>query len=163
MTRTPEDLPPVPGLRRGDVHQYEEPELGWSVPFHGEDLSATVYVYPGTARPGKPAKEVAKEFDDAVTDMATHARERGVEVVPLRESPGRVDSKNLDPSARRVSFLLRGSEESGHPSVFGEIIVANAGDGFLKIRCTYTPNQPKKSGFQINGLLIALKAMLQPS
>lgn len=91
--------------------------------------------------------------------MAAHARERGVEVVPLRESPGRVDSKNLDPSARSGSFLLRGSSESGHPSAFEEIIVANAGDSFLKIRCTYTSNRPKKSGFQINGLLTAFKAM----
>ncbi len=161
MMRTPEDLPPIPGLRRGDVHQYEESELGWSVPFHGEELTATVYVYPGTAT--AEHKELAKELDDAMNEITLHARDRGVEIVPLRESPGRVDSKKLDPSAGRVAFILRGSGESGPPSEFGEIIVANAGDGFLKVRCTYTPNLPKKSGFQINGLLIALKAMLQPS
>jgi hypothetical protein len=162
MMRTPEDLPPVPGLRRGDVRQYEEPGLGWSVPFFGEELTATVYVYPGTSKPGKPAKRLAKEFDDAVMEIVLHARERGVEFVPLRESPGRVDSNNLDPAARRVSFLLRGSSESGHSSVFGDLIMANAGDVFLKVRCSYTPNLPKKSGFQINGLLNVLKPTLQP-
>lgn len=157
--RTPEQLPLVPGLDRGDVHYYERPELGWSVPFSTRELTATVYVYPYAPRePEDRPTNLVGEFDVNIGELAAFATSRGYEVVSLDTSPGRVDASRLDPSARHGFFLLRGSERYGTVSKFCEIILAIAHDEFLKVRCTYSSEKPKRTGVAINELLAALRS-----
>jgi hypothetical protein len=158
--RTPDELPFVPGFTRGEIHRYEVPEFGWSVPYHGQEFTATVFVYPGRNTTGEPSERLAEELSAAVDELIEHGASRGVEVVVLDQSPGRIDATQLDRSARSASFLLRGSHASGQSSTFNEVILAIAGDEFLKVRCTYTPEKPKRSGSQINRLLAGLKSML---
>lgn len=157
--RAPEQLPLVPGLDRGDVHYYEEADLGWSVPYSPRELTATVYVYPYSPREAEDRfASLADEFDSNLAELVTFATSRGYEVISLDTSPGRVDPNRLDPSARHGFFLLRGSERSGTVSKFCEIILAIAHDEFLKVRCTYTPEKPKRTGVAINSLLAALRS-----
>jgi len=130
------------------------------VPYFGQEFTATVYVYPGTRTTGEPSERLAGELNAAVDELIEHGTSRGMEVVVLDQSPGRIDANQLDPSARSASYLLRGSHASGQGSVFAEVILAIAGDEFLKIRCTYTSEKPKRSGFQINRLLAGLKSLL---
>jgi hypothetical protein len=146
-------------LDRGDVHHYEEADLGWSVPYHTRELTATVYLYPYNPRqPEDRIASLAGEFAANLAELAAFAMSRGYEVISLDTSPGRVDPNRLDPSARHGSFLLRGSEKTGTSSNFCEIILAISHDEFLKVRCTYTPEKPKRSGVAIYGLLAALRS-----
>ena len=154
MTR-PTELPLVPGLDRGEIHQYEVPELGWSVPYRAEGLAVTVYVYP---RAGGRAT-LAEEFESAKAELIEFSRRRGLEVTVLAKSPGRVDPNRLDASALHGSFLLQGSEQSGEQSRFSEIILMIGADEFVKIRSTYAPGEPKRTGRTINELLAALRSV----
>lgn len=157
--KTPEQLPLVPGLDRGDVRYYGEAEYGWSVPYSTPELTATVYVYPYLPRePGDRNANLSGHFDEMVAGLAEISTSHGYEVVSLDKSPGLVDPTRLDPGARHGFFLLRGSERTGTASVFTEIVLAIAGDEFLKVRCTYTPGKPKRTGAAINNLLAALRS-----
>ena len=156
-------LPLVPGLDRGEVHYYGEAEYGWSVPYSTPELTATVYVYPYPPRePEDRNASLSDHFDEMVAGMAEVSTSHGYEVVSLDKSPGRVDPTRLDSSARHGFFLLRGSSETGLASVFTEILLAIAGDEFLKVRCTYTSEKPKRTGAAINSLLAALRSAFWP-
>jgi hypothetical protein len=158
VTRS-DDPPEVAGFELGEAHFYEAPPLGWSVPYRREEGVATVYVYPG-AKAGDQAECLPQEFRTAVAELSESAIQRGFEVVRLDNSPARIDPTRLAASALHASFLLRGSEESATTSQFSEIILVETTAGFLKVRCTYTPNRPKKTGAAINRLLEALRVML---
>jgi hypothetical protein len=169
MIRSLDDLVPVPELSRGDVHHFEEPELGWSVTFFAERLTITVYIYPlPLLRDSdvRPSAILAREFQAVKNEMFEAGRSRAYNVLPLRVSPGRVVPTKLDATALHESFLFQSSsrrdetvEPNARGSRFTEIILTMTCDQFIKLRCTYLPTS-RRDGRTINRLLDALHALM---
>jgi hypothetical protein len=155
----PEDLPLPPGFERGDAHYYENPELGWSVPYSAPELIVTVYVYRGGSLTGSHLTPLSEEFRLSVEELIHESTAHGYEVVELGKSRARIDPKRLDATALHGRFLLRGSERTDTRSRFTETVLVCPASGFMKVRCTYTPHQDKKSGAAVNSLLTALRSV----
>jgi len=150
-----EDLPDVPEFVRGNVHRYESPEFGWSVPYYKVGLTATVYFYPcpsPAVAEGDMSGKLAAEFESARNEILSLRGGFYREVAVLAQSPARVDATALGPGTLHQSFSVRRDEGA----MFSELILAILGGQYVKLRCTYTPIKERGHGQAINSLLAVL-------